>query len=194
MAARPVYIRLLRLRHLKPHPVVTFLLFEGSIGLSVLLALAEIVNWWGLVAIPVAVAVMVKLNDVVAGSLGRPLAVSPAGAAHLLDRAVIGRSPVPRPGRPTVEIHCDDAVFDPAAAPDQSGGSWPAPGVARGVAVVPAQGQLGGRRPLPGVREPEPPFAATISTESAEFLAGSTARADTPSARRTRGNQGRFTT
>jgi hypothetical protein len=194
MATRPVYLRLLRLRHLKPHPVVTFLLFEGSIGLSVLLALAEIVNWWGLVAIPVAVAVMVKLNDVVAGSLVRPLAVSPAGAAHLLDRTVIGRSPVPRPGRPTAEIHGDDAVFDPAAAPDLSSGPGRAPGIARGVAVVPAQGQLGGRRPLPGVREPEPPLAATVSSESAEFVAGSTARTDTPSARRVRSNQGRFTT
>ena len=43
-------------------------------ALGILLALAELVSWWGVLVLPVTVAVMVKLNDVVAGALTRPVA------------------------------------------------------------------------------------------------------------------------
>ena len=50
----PLYWRLLRLRRLRPRPAVTFLLFEGSIGLAVLLVMAEVIEWWTAFMIPVA--------------------------------------------------------------------------------------------------------------------------------------------
>ena len=62
-----LYHRLLRLRYYRPKPFMTFLLFEGSVVAAVLLSLAEILNWWSVVALPVAVAALVKFNDVVAG-------------------------------------------------------------------------------------------------------------------------------
>lgn len=65
---RPVYARVLRLRHIRPSPVLCFVFFEGSLALAILLALTEIVSWWVVIVLPVLVAVMVKLNDVVAGA------------------------------------------------------------------------------------------------------------------------------
>jgi hypothetical protein len=207
MAARPVYSRLLRLRHLKLQPATTLLLFEGSIGLGALLALADIVTWWGVLVVPAAVAVMVKLNDVVAGSLVRPLAVAQVPTSRSFERAVVGRSAVRRPSRQTAEIDGDDAVADPNARPDPPSPtvSGRAPGIARGVAVVPSQVRLGDRRPSPGAREPESPLGASVTTESAEFVDGSpstdgsssadgSSRTDSAARGRARGNQGRFTT
>ena len=46
---------------------MTALLFEGSIVVSALLALAEILDWWSVLAVPVAVAALVKFNDIVLG-------------------------------------------------------------------------------------------------------------------------------
>jgi hypothetical protein len=70
--ARPLYARLLRLRHINPGAGLCFVLFEGMIALSLLLAFAEQVSWWGVPVLPLAVAGMVKLNDVIAGALRRP--------------------------------------------------------------------------------------------------------------------------
>ncbi|GAB7039938.1 hypothetical protein JCM9533A_37880 [Catenuloplanes niger JCM 9533] len=66
MTARPLYARILRLRHLTPGGLLCFVYFEGALGLGVLLALAELVTWWGVLVLPASVAVMVKLNDLVA--------------------------------------------------------------------------------------------------------------------------------
>ena len=63
----PLYARALRLRHLRPGGLVCFLLFETMIAIAVLLALAELVNWWAVPILPVAVAVMVKINDLLVG-------------------------------------------------------------------------------------------------------------------------------
>ncbi len=93
---RPVYARVLRLRYLRPGGLLCFLFFEGSIALGVLLALAELAPWWGIVAIPVAVAVMVKLNDTVAANHAR-VRVAPA---HVRPRARPGSGPV-RPSVPS---------------------------------------------------------------------------------------------
>jgi len=65
---RPLYARVLRLRHLNPSGLWCFLLFEGMIALGVLLALTELVSWWAVLVLPAAVAVMVKVNDVMAGA------------------------------------------------------------------------------------------------------------------------------
>jgi hypothetical protein len=61
---RPIYVRLLRLRRLRPRPMLCFALFEGSVALGLLLALSELV-WWGFgAALPFVVAATVKLLDV----------------------------------------------------------------------------------------------------------------------------------
>jgi hypothetical protein len=45
--------------------------FEGSIALAMLMALTELVSWWVVLVLPLAVAGMVKLNDLIAGTLER---------------------------------------------------------------------------------------------------------------------------
>jgi hypothetical protein len=90
----PLYHRLLRLRHYRPGPLMTAVLFEGSIAASAVLALAEILPWWGVVAIPVTVAAMVKFNDLVLDLARRPPRRPPTGG-------VIRRpTPSARPTRP----------------------------------------------------------------------------------------------
>ncbi|MFI5954855.1 hypothetical protein [Cryptosporangium sp. NPDC051539] len=69
---RPLYARALRLRYLDPGKVLCAMFFEGSIAVAMLLAFADLVSWWGVLAGPVTVAVMVKLNDVVVGRLPDP--------------------------------------------------------------------------------------------------------------------------
>lgn len=66
---RPLYARVLRLRHIHPSGLLCFLFFEGMVALGVLLALAELASWWAVPVLPAAVAVMVKLNDLLAGVL-----------------------------------------------------------------------------------------------------------------------------
>jgi hypothetical protein len=94
LGPRPLYARVLRLRHLRLRPLVAFLLFEGSIAFAILLVLADLVRVWAVVAIPAAVAVMVKLNDVIAGVLKRPLAVAQLSTPRPRDRTAVGRSRV----------------------------------------------------------------------------------------------------
>ena len=69
---QPLYARMLRLRHLAPSGFLCFVYLEGAVALGILLALAELVSWWGVLVLPAVVAVMVKLNDVIAGMLTRP--------------------------------------------------------------------------------------------------------------------------
>jgi hypothetical protein len=71
------YHRLLRLRHYRPRPVVTAVLFEGSIVVPILLSLAELLEWWSVLVVPIAVAAAVKFNDVVIGVLHRPVRPRP---------------------------------------------------------------------------------------------------------------------
>lgn len=73
---RPLYVRMLRLKHIAPSGLLCFVFLEGSIALGLLLALAELVSWWGVLVLPVMVALMVKLNDVIAGSLTRSASAS----------------------------------------------------------------------------------------------------------------------
>jgi hypothetical protein len=72
MRGAPLYHRLLRLRHYRPRPIMTAMLFEGSIAAPILLALAEILDWWSVLVIPVVVAAVVKFNDVVLGLARTP--------------------------------------------------------------------------------------------------------------------------
>ena len=62
---------MLRLKHLYLSNIWCVVLFEGSIALAVLMALTELVTWWVVPVLPLVVAGMVKLNDMIAGSLER---------------------------------------------------------------------------------------------------------------------------
>ncbi|AGZ39845.1 hypothetical protein [Actinoplanes friuliensis] len=75
---QPLYARMLGLQYLAPGGFLCFVFLEGAVALGILLALAELVSWWGVLVLPLTVAVMVKLNDVVAGSLIRTPATPPA--------------------------------------------------------------------------------------------------------------------
>ncbi|MEU7845326.1 hypothetical protein AB0B39_30670 [Micromonospora sp. NPDC049114] len=94
---RPLYARLLGLRFVNPGGVLCFLFFEGAIALAVLLALAELVTWWAVVVLPVVVAAMVKLNDMVAAVVVRSAALVPEQERDRFRRQmepVVGRARV----------------------------------------------------------------------------------------------------
>ncbi|MEU8181444.1 hypothetical protein AB0B86_11825 [Micromonospora sp. NPDC049047] len=94
---RPLYARLLGLRFVNPGGVLCFLFFEGTIALAVLLALAELVTWWAVLVLPVVVAAMVKLNDMVAAIVVRSAALVPEQERDRFRRQmepVVGRAQV----------------------------------------------------------------------------------------------------
>ncbi len=68
-AQRPFTVRLLRLRHLQPRPWQRALVADGTVVLTLLLVLADLVSAWALVVLPLAVALVVKAHDVVGGQL-----------------------------------------------------------------------------------------------------------------------------
>lgn len=65
----PLYWRLLRLRYVRPNGWLRALFIEGSVALAVVLVLAGAVSVWTIIALPVLIAVLVKLNDMIAGAL-----------------------------------------------------------------------------------------------------------------------------
>jgi hypothetical protein len=170
-AARPpLYFRLLRIRHLRVRPWLVFVLFEGSIALGVLLTLAEITSSWAIVAVPVAVAAMVKVNDVVSGAALVPVADAQLRRPGVVQQRAKGRSPVPRPGRHAGQ-GTDTAIESPAmpGSPALAPPANPVVGVAKVTVVSP-------RRRLRGSATAVPPL---VRSDGAD--------------RRSRGNQGRFT-
>lgn len=68
---RPLYPRLLRLQHISPNAWQRAALGEGAVGAGVLLAMADLATAWSIVALPVAVAAIVKAHDVLQGLLDR---------------------------------------------------------------------------------------------------------------------------
>ena len=66
---KPLYPRLLRLQHIAPNAWQRAALGEGAIGVGVLLAMADLASAWTIVALPVAVAVIVKAHDALQGLL-----------------------------------------------------------------------------------------------------------------------------
>ncbi|SCL22171.1 hypothetical protein [Micromonospora inyonensis] len=95
---RPLYARILGLRFVNPGGVLCFLFFEGTVALAALLALAELTSWWAVLLLPAAVAVMVKLNDIVAASVVRSASLVPEQERDRFRRQMepaVGRAPVP---------------------------------------------------------------------------------------------------
>lgn len=68
---KPLYPRLLRLQHIHPNAWQRAALGEGAVGAGVLLAMADLATAWSIVALPVAVAVVVKAHDALQGLLDR---------------------------------------------------------------------------------------------------------------------------
>jgi hypothetical protein len=179
------YARLLRLRHIGLGPLTSFVLFEGSILVALLLALAEFIDVWGVPVIPVAVGIMVKLNDAVAGVLIRPLAIAQLRAPRMVETTVVGWSPVPRPARLTMALEADDAVADPQARPPPP----VAEGVVRGVASVPRDAAS-----PPTLPAPRPDPAESSAVDASEHPDGPDQSASHPRGvdERGRGNRGRY--
>ncbi|GIJ78491.1 hypothetical protein SAMN05443287_109219 [Micromonospora phaseoli] len=150
---RPLYARVLGLRFVNPGGVLCFVFFEGTIALAALLALAELVTWWAVLVLPAAVAVMVKLNDLVAAVVVRAAAAVPEQERDRFRRQmepVVGRARVDwlRHSVPAAVIRAEPRPAEP-------------PGVARPVRrAVPSGGterDAGGHGRDPGpaaVRRP----------------------------------------
>ena len=66
---KPLYPRLLRLRHVHPNAWQRAALGEGALAVAAVLVLADLASAWTLLVLPVAVAVVVKAHDVLAGML-----------------------------------------------------------------------------------------------------------------------------
>ena len=65
----PLYVRLLRLRHVHPNAWQRAALGEGALAVATVLALADLASAWTLLVLPLAVAVVVEAHDVLAGML-----------------------------------------------------------------------------------------------------------------------------
>lgn len=65
----PLYPRLLQLRHIEPNAWQRAVLGEGMAGVGALLAMADLASAWSIVVLPVAVGVLVKAHDLLAGLL-----------------------------------------------------------------------------------------------------------------------------
>ena len=66
---RPFYPQLLRLKNIHPNGWQRAFLGEGMALVGVLLAMADLASAWAIVALPVAMAVIVKGHDLLAGAL-----------------------------------------------------------------------------------------------------------------------------
>jgi hypothetical protein len=84
VARRPLYPRLLHLRHIHPNAWQRALLGEGALGVAVLLVLADLATAWTLLVLPLAVALVVKAHDLLAGRLSTT-APDPEGPAPSYD-------------------------------------------------------------------------------------------------------------
>jgi hypothetical protein len=83
-ARRPLYPRLLHLRHVSPNGWQRALLGEGAVALACVLVLADVASAWTLLALPLGVALVVKAHDLLAGLLQDPGdddGAAPEGAA-----------------------------------------------------------------------------------------------------------------
>jgi hypothetical protein len=90
---QPLYARILHLRYVRPGGLLCFGYFEGAVAVGILLALAELAPWWAALVLPAFVALMVKVNDIVAGLNARARLV-PAHARSGAGRRPVGTTPV----------------------------------------------------------------------------------------------------
>ena len=72
MSRTPLYARLLRLRRLHLTVRLRAALWDGPLVLGVLLALSDLASAWIVLVLPLAVAAVVKVHDVLAAQLAPP--------------------------------------------------------------------------------------------------------------------------
>ncbi len=121
---KPLYSRLLRLQHISPNVWQRALLGEGALAAGVVLVLADLATAWTILVLPLAVAVVVKAHDLLAGFLQRPVRVKPAKAPKAR-RTKSAATPEPRPAGRTRRSRRAAGVAAPASdegAPQE----WPA--------------------------------------------------------------------
>ena len=70
-SGKPLYPTLLRLQHVHPNAWQRAVLGEGMAGVGAVAALADLASAWSVVALPLAVALVVKAHDLLAGWLAR---------------------------------------------------------------------------------------------------------------------------
>lgn len=70
--SHPLYVRVLRLKHVRPSSWQRAVLLEGAVVVAVLLALADLASAWLILALPLSVAATVKGYDALCGLLGTP--------------------------------------------------------------------------------------------------------------------------
>jgi hypothetical protein len=126
VSQQPLYARMLGLQYLAPSGFLCFVFLEGAFALGILLALAELVSWWGVIVLPVMVAVMVKLNDVVAGMLARPAPAAVAPVRRAPVRPATPRSVSARSSTPGAAMFRADLPYSTGSPPDStySSASW----------------------------------------------------------------------
>ena len=81
---KPFYPQLLHLQNVHPNGWQRAILGEGMALLGGLLAMADLASAWSIVVLPVAVALVVKAHDVLAGRLrgpGNDESAAPRGSA-----------------------------------------------------------------------------------------------------------------
>jgi predicted secreted protein len=138
---RPLYARVLGLRHLHPGGMLCFVYFEGAIALSLLLALAELVSWWVVLILPVSIALMVKVNDLVAGAVARSAARTPDLERERLRREVIAF--MPTVGHAPVAARRGNEVAALTEATAQYANLAPASGPREGASQLPDSAGVG---------------------------------------------------
>ncbi|GAA2518584.1 hypothetical protein GCM10010434_077070 [Winogradskya humida] len=181
VSQQPLYARLLGLQYLAPSGFLCFVFLEGAVALGILLALAELVSWWGVLVLPLTVAAMVKLNDIVAGALTpRPtVPTSPVAALtsspHRSTTPATSRNPHARESHPH-EPHSREPEI---SAPEFSAPEFSAPEFSAPESRSTNAGPAGFRDPTP--RTTTYPSAAVTSV----IDLSATAVTDTPPAEET---------
>jgi hypothetical protein len=85
VSKEPLYPRVLRLRHLHPSGWQRLLFWEGSFVVAALLVLADLASAWTLLVLPLAVALVVKANDLLLGLLRVPAPSTAAAVPAFAD-------------------------------------------------------------------------------------------------------------
>ena len=93
VAVPPMYWRVLRLSAVRPNGWQRAVLVEGVIGVSIVLALADVASAWAIVVLPLVAMGIVKVHDYLAGLLD-PARQSAPPPARLADYAVFAGIPL----------------------------------------------------------------------------------------------------
>ena len=91
--APPMYWRVLRLSAVRPNGWQRAALVEGVIGISIVLALADVASAWTIVVLPLVAMAIVKVHDYLAGLLEPARRVDPP-PARAADYATFAGIPI----------------------------------------------------------------------------------------------------